>query len=94
MASTAFAALSPVTIFDLPEGTKYKVIEKDPGSKYTTSFSVSNGDDGKDLDTGYFTIKDGKVTTVTFTNVGSETTTTVPPVVNNGTGKNNPHTGR
>lgn len=83
-----------VTIFDLPEGTKYKVIEKDPGSKYTTSFSVSNGDDGKDLDTGYFTIKDGKVTTVTFTNVGSETTTTVPPVVNNGTGKNNPHTGR
>ena len=83
-----------VTIFDLPEGTRYKVVEKDPGSKYTTSYTVSNGDDGKELDTGYFTIKDGKVTTVTFTNVGSETTTTTTPVVNNGNGKNNPHTGR
>ncbi len=83
-----------VTIFDLPEGTRYKVIEKDPGSKYTTSYSVSNGDDGKDLDTGYFTIKDGEVTTVTFTNVGSEApATTTTPVVNNGGGKRNPYTG-
>ena len=85
-----------VTIFGLPEGTRYSVIQKDPGSKYTTTYSVSNGDDGKNLDTGYFTIKDGKLTTVTFTNTGSETgsTTTTTPVVNNGGGKDNPHTGR
>ncbi len=72
----------------------------DPGSKYTTAFGISNGEDGKGLDTGFLTIRDGKLTTVEFTNTfitntdAPDTTPPTPPVITDGGRKDNPQTGR
>ena len=91
------------TIYGLPEGAKYSVEMADPGSKYTTAFSISNGEDGKGLDTGFVTIRDGKLTTVEFTNTFTTNTDTpstgatnppTPPVIIDGGKKDNPQTGR
>ena len=92
------------TIYGLPEGTRYSIEMDDPGARYKTDIDVSNGDELEDtLDTGNFSIRDGKLTTVVFTNVGGQTDTDTPaanggngtttPVVDDGK-KDNPHTGR
>lgn len=83
-----------VTIYGLPEGTKYSIEMDDPGSKYDISYDVSNGDDGDGLETGNFSIRDGKVTTIKFFgSVSSSSGNTTHPDTDDGI-KDNPHTGR
>ena len=92
------------TIYGLPEGTKYSIEMENPGDRYKTDIDVSNGEEIKDtLDTGNFSIRDGKLTTIVFTNIGGQSDTDVPaadtgngsttPIKDNGK-KDNPHTGR
>lgn len=84
------------TIYGLPEGTRYSIKQDDPGSKYKTAYDVSNGENGTGLNTGSFKIRDGKLTTVVFTNTGDQDTTSTGTTVTPSTDgkKTNPHTGR
>lgn len=82
------------TIYGLPEGARYSIEMDDPGSKYDISYDVSNGEDGDGLDTGNFSIRDGKVTTIKFfSSVSSSSGNTTHPNTDDGI-KDNPHTGR